>query len=181
MKRPSGHALGPIPTRIAGCSAPAKLDRVSPGIGRRIGPAASGEGADDVFRAALGRLRAAGLRPTRQRLGLLRLLLDGHPRHVTAEQALAEARATGLRVSLATVYNTLRQLAAAGVLRRVAVGRRTLFDTNPAGHYHFLDERRGEIRDIPAGQVGFARLPAAPAGYELIGVDVVVRLRVRQR
>ena len=100
---------------------------------------------------------------TRQRLGLLRLLLDGHPRHVAAEQALAEARATGLRVSLATVYNTLRQLAAAGVLRRVAVGRRTLFDTNPAGHYHFLDERRGEIRDIPAGQVGFARLPAAPA------------------
>jgi Fur family iron response transcriptional regulator len=58
---------------------------------------------------ALQRLRAAGLRPTRQRLALARLLLESGDRHVTAEHLHGEAMATGIKVSLATVYNTLHQ------------------------------------------------------------------------
>ncbi|HEX2647790.1 MAG TPA: transcriptional repressor, partial [Candidatus Dormibacteraeota bacterium] len=57
----------------------------------------------------LGRLRAARLRPTRQRLALARLLLENGNRHVTAEQLHSEALAAGIPVSLATVYNTLHQ------------------------------------------------------------------------
>jgi Fur family iron response transcriptional regulator len=133
-----------------------------------------------TFCTVLRRLKAAGLRPTPQRLGLARLLLDGHPQHVAAEQLHAKARAAGLRVSLATVYNTLHQFAAAGILRRVVTDtRHTFFDTNTSNHHHFFDERRAEVRDIPAGEVAFARLPAPPAGYEVAGVEVIVRLRPR--
>src|SRR5271168_1779187 len=69
----------------------------------------------------LGRLRAAGLRPTRQRLALARLLLENGNRHVTAEQLHGEAVGADIRVSLATVYNTLHQFTEAGLLREVVV------------------------------------------------------------
>ena len=52
------------------------------------------------------RLKESGLRPTRQRVALARLLLDTGPRHVTAEELFQEARSAGIPVSLATIYNT---------------------------------------------------------------------------
>ena len=55
------------------------------------------------------RLREAGLRPTRQRVALARLLFEGDHRHVTAESLHAEVKATRMPVSLATVYNALNQ------------------------------------------------------------------------
>ncbi|MCA3267872.1 MAG: transcriptional repressor, partial [Azospirillum sp.] len=59
------------------------------------------------FAALVDRLKAAGLRPTRQRLQLLRVLAEGGHRHLTAEQLASEAKAAGFGVALATVYNTL--------------------------------------------------------------------------
>jgi len=61
---------------------------------------------------ALDRLKAVKLRPTRQRLALARLLFDQGDRHVSAEQLHGEAVEAGIRVSLATVYNTLHQFTA---------------------------------------------------------------------
>ncbi len=56
-----------------------------------------------------------GLRPTRQRVALASLLVgDGHNRHVTAESLFAASMQTDERVSLATVYNTLRAFCEAG-------------------------------------------------------------------
>ena len=123
------------------------------------------------------RLRSAGLRPTRQRLAL-GTLLSGPARHVTAEQLHAEARATGVRVSLATVYNTLNQFTAAGLLREVSVGPgRVYFDTNVSSHHHFYLEEDGGLLDIAADHVVVSGLPAAPVGFSVARVDVVVRLR----
>ena len=66
-------------------------------------------------------LRSAGLRPTRQRLALTKLLFDGKDRHVTAEILHGEALRAGVSVSLATVYNSLHQLNKAGLLREIVV------------------------------------------------------------
>ncbi|MDH3231813.1 MAG: transcriptional repressor, partial [Alphaproteobacteria bacterium] len=66
-------------------------------------------------------LRSAGLRPTRQRLGLARLLFEYGDRHVTAEQLHAESAGMNMRVSLATIYNTLNQFSEVGLLREVVV------------------------------------------------------------
>ena len=128
--------------------------------------------------AAAARLTRAGLRHTRQRLSLARLLFRGQDRHVTAEQLHSEAKAAHLRVSLATVYNTLHQFTRAGLLREVVVEPgRSYFDTNIHDHHHFYFEDDGELRDIPAQEVRLAALPPAPAGTEVDRVDVVVRLR----
>ncbi|MEP5352658.1 MAG: Fur family transcriptional regulator, partial [Luteolibacter sp.] len=79
---------------------------------------------------ALRRLKAAGLRPTRQRLALGKLLFDAGDRHVTAEQLHGEVGAQGIKVSLATIYNTLNQFTDSGLLREVVVAPgRSYFDT----------------------------------------------------
>jgi Fur family iron response transcriptional regulator len=93
------------------------------------------------FAHAIERLRSAGLRPTRQRLALVRLLFDHGDRHVSAEALHAEAQRAGVRVSLATIYNTLNQFTEAGLLREVVVeAGRSYFDTNTGDHHHFFFE-----------------------------------------
>jgi Fur family iron response transcriptional regulator len=126
----------------------------------------------------LSRLRAAGLRPTRQRLALARLLFDASDRHVTAEQLHGEALTASLPVSLATVYNTLHQFTAVGLLREVVVEPgRSYFDTNIDDHHHFFCESTGMLQDIPGAAVMVGNLPHAPAGTEISRVDVVIRVR----
>lgn len=133
---------------------------------------------DRPFSQTLRRLKDAGLRPTRQRLALGKLLFDAGDRHVTAEQLHAEAAANGIKVSLATVYNTLNQFTDTGLLREVVVAPgRSYFDTNIDDHHHFFYEDDGELRDIPRDQIALSSLPEAPADAEVARVDVIVRLR----
>ena len=123
------------------------------------------------------RLRAAGLRPTRQRVALAVLLFDGCDRHVTAEGLHEEAQARKVPVSLATVYNTLHQFTEAGLLREVAVeGAKTYFDTNTSNHSHFFCEHSGTLMDIQTGAIRIEGLPEAPDGMTISRVDVLVRL-----
>ena len=127
---------------------------------------------------ALHRLRDAGLRPTRQRVALAGLLLENGDRHVTAEHLHGEAMAAGIKVSLATVYNTLHQFTEAGLLREAVVEPgRSYFDTNTADHHHFFCETTGELRDIPAHHLSVSGVPAPPAGTEIHRVDIIVRVR----
>jgi len=129
------------------------------------------------FTQALERLKRHGLRPTRQRLALVRLLFERGDRHVTADQLHAEAAAAGVRVSLATIYNTLNQFTAAGVLREVVVeAGRSYFDTNASEHHHILVEPTGELIDIPASDVEVRAAPRLPEGLALRRVDVILRV-----
>ena len=122
----------------------------------------------------------AGLRPTRQRLALARLLFNGGDRHVTAEHLHGEAEALAIRVSLATVYNTLHQFTEAGLLREVVVEPgRSYFDTNVSDHHHFFCESTGHLQDIPGEQVMVGQLPTPPEGAEIRRVDVIIRIRRR--
>lgn len=129
------------------------------------------------YAQTLTRLREAGLRPTRQRLALGRLLFDGGDRHVTAEALHEEAQKAGVSVSLATVYNTLHQFTDAALLREVVVdSARTYFDTNVSDHHHFFVENSGKLMDIDGRQIAITGLPDAPAGTGIARVDVIVRL-----
>jgi len=132
--------------------------------------------------AARDRIRQSGLRPTRQRLALAKLLFENGHRHVTAESLHAESKSAGDRLSLATVYNTLHQFTAAGLLRQVTVeAGRSYFDTNVSDHHHFLVERSGELIDIPAEAIDVRKLPLAPKGHEVARVDVIVRVKPVER
>ena len=124
-------------------------------------------------------LARAGLRPTRQRVALAALLIgDGQDRHVTAETLYAASQQAGGRVSLATVYNTLRAFCEAGLMQEVTVdGARSYFDTRMDDHPHFFWEDSGELTDAPTDGLRIEGLPGAPAGTEIARVDVVIRLR----
>ncbi len=123
------------------------------------------------------RLRAAGLRPTRQRCSLAALLFGQGDRHVSAETLHEEAVRAGVRVSLATIYNTLHQFQQSGLLRELAIeGHRSYFDTNISNHNHFYIEHRGELVDIPGDHVRVDGLPTPPEGMRISHIDVVVRL-----
>ena len=124
-------------------------------------------------------LARAGVRPTRQRVLLASLLVgDGKDRHVTAESLYSSVQSTGERVSLATVYNTLRAFCDAGLMQEITVdGARSYFDTRLDDHPHFFWEDEGRLSDAPAGDLEITRLPEAPAGTEVARVDVIIRLK----
>lgn len=131
---------------------------------------------------AMRRLKHAGLRPTRQRLSILSLLLETAPRHVTAEELFQETREAGIPVSLATVYNTLNQFTQAGLMGEVVVGSgQSYFDTDPSSHCHYFDKSTGEIYDIPSNVVTITHLPEPPPGKVIERVDVVVRIKTAKK
>jgi Fur family iron response transcriptional regulator len=130
------------------------------------------------YSGLIARLKAGGLRPTRQRLALARLLFEGEDRHLTAEQLHSEALDADVRVSVATVYNTLHQFTKVGLLREVVVEPgRSYFDTNVDDHHHFYFESTGDLQDIPSDRLQVAEVPEPPRGTRIARVDVVVRVQ----
>lgn len=134
---------------------------------------------DNKARRAIAMLEKAGLRATAQRVLLASLLYgNGEHRHVTAEQLYEEAFSARGKVSLATVYNTMRALCKVGLLRQVtADAARIYFDTNTRDHHHIYDESTGKLTDIDAAVLEGITLPPLPAGAQLEGVDLIVRVR----
>ncbi len=124
------------------------------------------------------RLRAVGLRPTRQRVALGWLLFARGDRHLTAETLFEEAQRARVPVSLATIYNTLNQFSHVGLLRQIAMdGTKSYFDTNVTDHHHFFVEGEDGLVDIPGHDLSVSNLPEPPEGMEIARVEVVVRLR----
>lgn len=142
-------------------------------------PLVTDQPADEVpCRDVTERLTRSGLRPTRQRVDLARLLFRAGHRHVTAEQLHAEALGAAIKVSLATIYNTLNQFRDAGLLREVVVeAGSTWFDTNTDCHHHFFHERSRHLQDIPVDLLCPPALPCLPPGTCLSRVDIIIRLR----
>ena len=124
------------------------------------------------------RLRDVGLRPTRQRIALAQLLFQDGDRHVTAEALKKDAARDGVQVSLATIYNTLNQFVEVGLLREVIVeSERSYFDTNTSPHHHFFVQETGQLIDVPVEDVTLVKLPEAPAGQAITGVDIVIKTK----
>ncbi len=126
-------------------------------------------------------LDAHGILPTPQRVELAALLLATR-QHVSAEQIIAKARAVGLSVSKATVYNTLGLFAERGLVREVIVdAARAFYDSNIEPHHHFYNVDEGTLTDIPLSEIRLQELPEPPPGTMADGVDIVIRVRNRQK
>ena len=127
---------------------------------------------------AAEKLRAASLRPTRQRIAIAERLLDGRARHVSAEQLRDELVDYGQPMALATIYNCLHQFEKAGLVRPVHhAGDAVLYDTNLGDHHHFVDVETGELIDIDPGEITLPELPDLPDGFEAETIELTVRLR----
>ena len=121
-------------------------------------------------------LRTAGIRPTRQRIALAQLLFHGAYRHVTADGLYKEALRANIRVSIATIQNTLHQFMAANLLHEIVVdSARTYFDTNVGHHHHFFYSDLDELEDIQNGKIELVKLPELPSGTKVDSVDVLIK------
>ena len=125
----------------------------------------------------LKQLNSVGLRPTSQRMIIAKILFDGTDKHVTAEMLHYEVMKSQIKVSLATVYNTLHLFTELGLLREIIVASDcSYFDTNTSNHYHFYHEDTRELIDIHGNDIRIDRLPTPPEGSQITRVDVVVNV-----
>ena len=128
----------------------------------------------------LKKLRASGLRPTKQRVEIARFLFEREKTfHFTVESLnkLLTKKSTS-KIALATIYNTVHAFKAAGHLSEVEVrGNKTYFDTNVSNHHHFYDSETSELIDIDANDIIIQKIPKAPNGKKIKNVEVFINLK----
>jgi Fur family iron response transcriptional regulator len=125
-------------------------------------------------------LTQRGVLPTAQRIDIALLTL-ARPQHLSAEQIIGAIRTNGLKISKATVYNTLNLFREHGLLQTVDVDpTRQFYDSSTVAHHHFYNVDTGELTDIPLESVRLEVESSLPPGTEQAGVDVVVRVRSRR-
>ena len=124
------------------------------------------------------KLRDAGLRPTKQRIIVADILLNGFNRHFTAENLQDEINSSGNSMSIATIYNCLKKFKNCGLIKQVETSKDTaIFDTNTDYHHHFLNEETGELIDIENEEISLHKLPKIPQGYLNNGIEVIIKLK----
>ncbi len=129
------------------------------------------------YNKAIKKLENNKIRPTKQRMILSKLLFEKGKRHVSAEDLYTELRKEDRRISLATVYNTLKQFTKLGIIREVVVDQnKSLYCNNNKSHYHLYIEDEGKVVDIPTENINLD-IPSFPACLSLHNVDDIVRVR----
>ncbi len=100
-------------------------------------------------------LQSFGVKPTPQRVVITEFLLASTTNHPTADEILEGVQdKLPVPLSKATVYNTLKTLVEAEVIRELAIEPgKTRYDANRSSHHHFVDLKTGEILDISEGAV----------------------------
>ena len=131
------------------------------------------------FKFHTERLRASGLRPTKQRLALCKILFDRKETfHFTIEKLkqIAE-RESKKKISLATLYNTVHVFKKMRYLKEISLkGNKIFFDTNTKNHHHFYDEDSSELTDIKNENVFVKNLPNAPNGKKIKEIEITIRI-----
>lgn len=127
---------------------------------------------------ALTKLKQKGIRPTSQRKVLAKIIFENGNRHLNAEIIYNEAKKLGHSISLATVYNTLKQFSYFGLLKEIVVDQnKSMYCNNREPHYHLYVEDEGKIIDIPNDNIDLSNIPEIPACLNLHNIDIIVRIR----
>ena len=131
------------------------------------------------FKFHIDRLRASGLRPTKQRLAICKILFDRKETfHFTIEKLrkIIE-KDSRKKISLATLYNTIHAFKKRGYLKEISLkGNKTFFDTNTKNHHHFYDEDSSQLIDIKKENFLINNLPSAPSGKKIKDIEIVIRV-----
>ena len=126
---------------------------------------------------AIKMLENSPLKLTSQRVSLIKTLFKEGNQHFSAEDVYNKVKNTGVRISLATIYNCLNQFTTHGILKMVkASSDKVYFDTNLKSHHHFFCKTSGELTDIDAKKVRISKLPKIPQGKRLNSIEVIVNI-----
>ena len=129
------------------------------------------------YNQAISKLSKNGIRPTKQRMVLAKLLFENGDRHISAEELFEEVKKEDRKISLATIYNTLKQFKNIGLLKELVIDQnKSIYCTNHDAHYHLLIEDENKIIDIPQKNIDL-NIPELPACLSLHNIDIIVRVR----
>ena len=131
------------------------------------------------FSPYVDRLRSSGLRPTKQRLTICKILFDRKDTfHFTIDKLKKKIeKSTKSKISLATVYNTVHAFKNNGYLTEISLqGNKTFFDTNSKSHHHFYDQDTGDLVDIKNEDIILSKLPSTPKGKKIKEIEVTVSI-----
>ena len=129
------------------------------------------------FKPYIDRLRSSGLRPTQQRLAVCKVLFDRKDTfHFTIDKLKKKIEKNiKSKISLATLYNTVHAFKNNGYLKEISLqGNKTFYDTNSTSHHHFYDQDIGDLADIKNEDILVSKLPLAPKGKKIKGIEVTI-------
>ena len=125
------------------------------------------------------KLRSSGLRPTKQRLEICKLLFDRKKTfHFTiGDLSKIIKRETNKKISLATIYNTVHSFKKKGYLKEISINRdKSYFDTNTSNHHHFLDINTNELIDLKKEDVDNIKIKKNLPGKKIQSIEVLVKV-----
>ena len=126
---------------------------------------------------AINVLEKNGIRATKQRRVLAKLIFDKGKRHISAENLFDEVKKDDRKISMATIYNTLKQFTNLGLIKEIVVDQnKSLYCNNNQSHYHLYIEDESKVIDIPTKNIDL-NIPSIPACLQLHNIDVIVRIR----
>ena len=126
---------------------------------------------------ALKMLETSTLKVTEQRVAMIKLLFKNGAAHFTAEDIYEEVNKKKIKISLATIYNCLKQFKEFGIIKAIKVSSdKIYFDTNLKDHHHFFCVKSSKLIDVETNKVKISRLPKIPRGKRLKSVDVIINI-----
>ena len=125
------------------------------------------------------KLRSSGLRTTKQRIKICKLLFDRKKTfHFTiGDLTRILKKLTNKKISLATIYNTVHSFKTKGYLKEILVDReKSYFDTNTSNHHHFLDVNTKELIDLKTEDVDNIKIKKNLQGKKIKSIEVLVKI-----
>ncbi len=126
------------------------------------------------------KLRSSGLRPTRQRIEICRVLYDRKKTfHFTINDLAKILKSkSNEKISLATIYNTVCAFKNRNYLKEISINsNKSYFDTNVSNHHHFFNESTDELIDLKNEDVGNIKIKKKISGKKIKSIEVLVKLK----
>ena len=127
----------------------------------------------------IDKLRNSGLRPTKQRLQICKVLFDTEKTfHFTINELDQKIKdKIKSKISLATIYNTINAFEKKGYLKQIPINsNQTYFDTNTTDHHHFYNLRDEKLIDLEKSDVGPINIKRKINGKKIKSIEVLVKL-----
>ena len=125
------------------------------------------------------KLRELGLRPTKQRVKICEALFNREKTfHFTINDLVKMiSEEMNEKISLATVYNTVRAFEKKGYLKQISINSdKSYFDTNTSAHHHFYDEDTHELIDCDENDIDTINIKKNITGKKINSIEVLVRV-----
>ena len=125
------------------------------------------------------KLRETGLRPTKQRVKICKVLFDREKTfHFTINDLVKRiSEEFNEKISLATIYNTVHAFEKKGYLKEISINSdKSYFDTNTSVHHHFYDEDTHELIDCNENDIESINIKKNITGKKINSVEVLIRV-----